>query len=189
MLTRRSARVLLAPLAMGVALFSLTGCGVGVGDHIFYRVAVDAQARQAGCWQNNMVPDSMKDDKIVNLAGGATFILYIAGDKEAELDTGTIVVGGAETDSGYKFNGQVTNVEYPLTGVTVTELTKITIDMTIDGSTMNGKNTTITSQTCSPASMCPGGFNTNTCTETTAFKGVEIDDALVVVGNSAAPKP
>jgi len=188
MQTRRSARVLLAPLAMGVALFGLTGCGIGVGDHVFYRVAVDAASRTPGCWQNNMIPDSLRDDKVVNLAGSTTFILYIAGDKEPELDTGTLVAGGTETDTGYKFTGQITNVEYPITGITVTELTKITIELNIDGSTVTGKSITITSQTCT-GGACPGNFNTNTCTETAAFKGVEMDQAEVVVGNAPAPKP
>jgi len=188
MLTRRNAGVSFVPLAMGVALFGLTGCGIGVGDHVFYRVAVDATARDVGCYGGNPIPDSIRDDKIVNLAGSNTFILYIAGDKEPELDTGTLVAGGTETDTGYKFTGQITNVEYPITGITVTELTKITIELNIDGPTVTGKSITITSQTCT-GGACPGNFNTNTCTETAAFKGVEMDQAEVVVGNAPTPKP
>ena len=41
MFTRRSARVLLAPSAMAAALLGAAGCGIGAGDHEFYRVAID----------------------------------------------------------------------------------------------------------------------------------------------------
>ena len=55
MLTRRSTRISFAALSMGVTLFGLTGCGLGVGDHVFYRVRVDPTVEDSGCYGNNMV--------------------------------------------------------------------------------------------------------------------------------------
>jgi len=189
MLTRRNAGVSFVPLAMGVALFGLTGCGIGVGDHVFYRVAVDATARDVGCYGGNPIPDSIRDDKIVNLAGSNTFILYIAGDKEPELDTGSLVAGGAETDTGYRFTGQVIDVEYhQMNMIKVTQTQSLTVIMNIDGPTVSGTAKNVIVEKCE-GTNCAGNFNNTTCTETNVFKGVEMDQAEVVVGNSPAPKP
>src|SRR4051794_35319746 len=134
MFTRRSNRISLAPLAMAAALCGASGCGLGAGDHVFYRVAVDLATQDAGCFQNNMVPDSIASDKST-LDGSATLILYITGDNVAELDTGTAVVAGQKTDTGFKFAGQTVNVDFPFGGVQTrtTETTQLTIDLHIDG--------------------------------------------------------
>src|SRR5689334_16050889 len=156
MTTLRSARGFSAPLlAMAIGLLGLSGCGLGVGDHVFYRVAVSPTARSADCYNNNMVPADVKDDT-TNLSGGTTFILYIPGDKAPELDTGDVVVPGAATDTGYRFTGNMKDVDYP-NGDTRTTTTKITVDLTVDGDTVSGKSTTVTTRTCVGA-MCPGGF-------------------------------
>jgi hypothetical protein len=185
MLTRRSIRVSFAPLAMGVALFGLTGCGLGIGDHVFYRVRVDPGVQDSGCYQNNMVPASDKEDT-TNLASSDTFILYIIGDETVELDTGSLVVPGAESDTGYTFSGTATDIDYPIDGIKTTKTTKITVVMNLDGSTTEGKSTTITSNKCEGA-LCPMNFDTTPCTETNTFKGVEIDHAQVLVGNTPTP--
>jgi len=124
----------------------------------------------------------------VNLAGSTTFILYIAGDKEPELDTGTLVAGGTETDTGYRFTGQVIDVDYPATGIKTTQTQAITINLNIDGSTVTGNSTTVIKTVCE-GTNCAGNFDDTPCTEKNVFKGVEMDSAEVVVGNAPAPKP
>jgi len=189
MFTRRSTRISLAPLALAAALCGVSGCGLGPGDHVFYRVAADLATQDAGCFQNNMIPDSVASDKST-LDGSATLILYITGDKVAELDTGAAVVEGAKTDTGYKFTGQTVDVEFPFGSnqTKTTQTTMLTIDLHIDGSTVTGTSVTVISNKCEGA-MCPPDFNTRSCTQTSKFKGVEIDDAEVVVGAANAQKP
>ena len=187
MLNRRSARAFLAPLAIAVGLFGTTGCGMGPGDHVFYRVRVDPSVKDAGCYQNNMVPNGVKDDT-TNLGGSDTLILYIIAGDTAELDTGSLVIPGKKSDTGYSFAGQAINVEYPIDGIKTTETTKINLVLNIAGDTVDGKTTTITSNKCE-GTLCPANFDTSTCTETQTFKGVEINDAEVVVGTAQAPTP
>src|SRR5678816_65902 len=113
MLARRSVRRMLAPVALATALLGVAGCGgLSAGDHVFYRVAFDQLEKDASCYPDNEIPDSVKDDTST-LRGGATFILYIAGDDEAELDTGSLVLPGSSTDTGYTFSGNAVDVEYP----------------------------------------------------------------------------
>jgi hypothetical protein len=112
MLIRRSARIMLAPVAMAAALFSAAGCGLSAGDHVFYRLALDATESEASCYPDDEIPNSVKDDT-TTLRGGATFILYVTGDEEVALDTGSLVLPGTATDNGYKFSGNAVNVTYP----------------------------------------------------------------------------
>lgn len=187
MLTLRNAGVLLAPVTMAAALLGVAGCGIGPGDHVFYRVATEASKPQASCYQDNMIPASIKDDTST-LRGGSTFILYITGDKAAELDTGSLVLTGAETDTGYKFTGQSVNIEYPVDGVKTTATTDVTVNLTIDGSTITGDSTTVTSSKCEGAA-CPMNFTAKNCTSTGSFKGVEIDEGQVTVSAGQAANP
>lgn len=113
MLIRRSARIMLAPVAMGAALFSAASCGgLSPGDHVFYRLALDATESAPTCYDDDKVPDSVKDDT-TTLRGGATFVLYVTGDEKVALDTGSVVLSGTTTDTGYKFSGNAVNVNYP----------------------------------------------------------------------------
>lgn len=248
MLFRRSSLALLAPLALAGALLGAAGCGgISAGDHVFYRVALDASKSEASCYTKNMIPDSVKDDAST-LRGGSTFVLYITGDDEAELDTGGIVIPGAATDTGYKFTGDSVDVEY-LPGMTIvdsdhdgiddstdmmvdadkdgvddktdtsvdtdmdgkddrfednlvdadmdgqddrqvtlpsgtkfTTSTTITVDMTIDGASISGTVTSVAAHKCE-GSICTKDLDSS-CTRTTDFKGVEIEQASVSLGNA-----
>lgn len=186
MLNLRSARSLLSPIAMVSVFFGVAGCGLGPGDHVFYRVASEAAVSDKSCFQNGTIPDSIKDDSSTVL-GGSTVVLYITGDKLAELDTGSLVLEGDKADKGYRFNGQTVDVSYPANGLKTTSKVDVTINMTISGSTISGTTTTITSDACEGVG-CPMDAN-HSCTTTAQFKGVEIDDAEVVVGDSNPAKP
>lgn len=131
MLVRRGL-ALLGALTLGSALLGAVGCGGGLstGDHVFYWVAVDAAKPEAACYPDMKIPDSLKDD-VTTIQGRSTFALYITGDKVAELDTGTAVLSGTETDTGYSFQGDTTNVEYP-PGKTITDADHDGTDDAID---------------------------------------------------------
>jgi hypothetical protein len=188
MFTRRSVQVFFALLGLtATASIGAAGCGLGAGDHVFYRVAVANTVSDKSCYKNDTIPDSVKDDS-TNLSGGSTFILYLNADKTAELDTGSLVVNGQKTDTGYAFSGESINVEYPIDGIKTTATTQIDITLTIDGKTVTGTTKTVTSSKCE-GSACPPDFNTQSCTKTNNFKGVEIEDAEVTVGNGQAAQP
>jgi hypothetical protein len=120
MLIRRSVRIMLAPVAVVAALSGVAGCGgLSAGDHMFFRLALDASESAASCYPDEMIPESIKDDTST-LRGAATFILYVAGDDEVELDTGAVVLPGDATDDGYRFTGTSEDVDYPA-GSTITD--------------------------------------------------------------------
>jgi hypothetical protein len=188
MLTRRSARMMLAPIAVGAALLSMAGCGgFSPGDHVFYRLALEATKETDGCFQNEMIPDNQKDDT-TSVRSGATFILYATGDDELALDTGLIVLGGKPTDAGYEFSGTTENVDYPLGDVADIKLTttrKTTVDMTVEGATVDGTMKTVTDTKCEGAGC--SGDDASTCTRTNEFRGIVIEQANVGLGGDLSP--
>ena len=96
---------------------------------MFYWVAVEAAKPEASCYAQED-PRLVKDDS-TTVQGRATFALYITGDKVAELDTGSAVFPGAETDNGYTFEGDTVNVEYP-PGKTITDADHDGTDDSVD---------------------------------------------------------
>lgn len=254
MLLRRGL-ALLGTLALGGSLLGATGCGGGLstGEHAFYWVSVEAATPEASCFADNKLPDSIKDD-MTSVRGRSTFVLYITGDDQAQLDIGAAVLAGTATDEGYSFTGDTVDVEYPPgmkildadkddiddtvdtdidadrdgledtsdpdvdtdmdgnddrgqdplvdadmdgkddrykevpSGTRFTTTTSITVDIVIDGATISGKTTSVSSKTCD-GKACPTAFNTS-CTRTSPFSGVEIDQTEVHVAEekgSSAP--
>jgi hypothetical protein len=184
MLTRRIARFLrLTLFGAATALLGVAGCGgLGPGDHVFYQIASTVPEQDAGCFFDNMIPDDIKDDTSTIL-DSSTWILYINADKTVELDTGAGVLSGAVAGEGYKVSGETVNVEY--NGDTtrkITTTTKITINLTIDGKTVAGSSTVVTTTQCEGATCSPD--LSRSCTKKSSLKGVEVDDAEVVVSNS-----
>jgi hypothetical protein len=246
MLVQRRLLALFAPLTLAGSLLGAAGCGgISTGDHVFYRVAVEASKKEAGCYADKMIPENEKDDT-TTFRGGATFILYLPADDDAQLDTGSLVLSGAATDAGYSFTGDDVNVEY-LPGKTINDsdhdgiddsddmmidadkdglddktdptvdvdadglddrfddnlvdanddnkddriveipsgtkvvvTTTVTVDMTVDGSTVSGTSTTVTDSKCE-GTLCTGFMGTS-CTQTSTFKGVEVEQAAIQLG-------
>jgi hypothetical protein len=113
MLIRRGL-ALLGSLALGGTLLGAAGCGGGLstGEHVFYWVAIEATKPEASCYSDKKIPDSIKDD-ITTVRGRATFVLYVTGDDVAQLDTGSSVLVGTPTDTGFTFTGDTVDVESP----------------------------------------------------------------------------
>lgn len=178
----RTARSLgLTLFGAAATLLGVTSCGgLGAGDHVFYRISMTTAVRSEGCF-NNVIPDDIKDDTST-IGDGSTWILYINADEKADLDTGSGVLSGADTDTGYKVSGETVNVEYNGNAARkFTTTTKVTINLKIDGDTVTGDSTTVTTAECEGAD-CPSDLP-RTCTEKSSFNGVEVDDAEVVVSN------
>jgi len=186
MLTRRSARIVLCPIAMGAAVLGVAGCGgISAGDHIFYRLAFEATDSSPGCFPNEMIPDSVKDDT-TSVRGGATFIVYAPSNEDLSLDTGSMVLDGEVTDTGYQFSGTTVDVTNPVGDtVKLTTTTKISVDMTVSGATVEGTMKTVTDSTCE-GSACSGNPEAP-CTRTNKFRGIAIDQADVGLGGDVSP--
>jgi hypothetical protein len=184
MLIGRTARSLgLTLFGAAATLLGMASCGgLGAGDHVFYRITMSDAARSEGCFNNNVIPDDVKDDTST-IGDGSTWLLYINADETAELDMGSGVLSGAVTDTGYKVSGQRVNVEYNGGGTTrkITTTTKATINLKIDGATVTGDSTVVTTVQCE-GTDCPADLS-RSCTEKSSFNGVEVDDAEIVVSN------
>ena len=112
MLALRNLRTL-AGAVIATSLLGAAGCGgLGPGDYVTYRVAYDDTRPAASCYPGEEIPTSIKDDK-TTFRSGATFIIYIASDEEALLDTGGLVLNGSIDGDSYSFSGKITDIEYP----------------------------------------------------------------------------
>ncbi len=161
----------LTVLACGIAGF--VGCGgVGAGDHVVYRAAFGQTSYDSGCHH--------QDDGSSDVRGSSTIMVYsTGGDGEPVywLDVGDAVFEGTESDDGWVFSGSSQQIDQG-GNTTITTTTKTTITVHLDGSVINGTTKIVTSAECS--GMC-GGFDTESCTTSTDFTGVELDDASVGV--------
>lgn len=131
MLIRRGL-ALLGSLALGGALLGSTGCGGGLstGEHVFYWVALESAPPEASCYSGDKIPVSVKDD-LTTVRDRGTFVLYATADDVVQLDIGSAVLVGTETDAGYSFQGDTTDVESP-PGTKITDADKDGISDTMD---------------------------------------------------------
>ena len=250
MLMPRSARSLIARAAALGALGALTSAcgGLGPGDLVAYTVAVEEIRPSADCYPGGEIPDNIKDDR-TTLRNGAIFVLYIAGDEEALLDTGGTVLTGTIDGDAYGFSGTITDVDYPPGTIIIdsdrdgidddidtfvdadgdnleddiddvvdvdadgfddrfgdivdvnmdglddrevelpsdtkfTRKDRIVLNMTVDGDTMSGEAEITTTNECT-GSLCSPTYGTS-CTDSTSFKGVEVEDPNVSIGGGGA---
>ncbi|AKT40262.1 hypothetical protein [Chondromyces crocatus] len=114
MLTPRNLRRALGRATLLGSLAAVTAScgGLGPGDYVGYRVASSEAKLDASCYPGGKIPDAIKDDT-TTFRTGATFLLYIASDEEAFLDTGTRVIAGTVDGDNFNFSGTRTDVEYP----------------------------------------------------------------------------
>lgn len=155
------------------AIAGFVGCGgVGPGDHVVYRAAFGQTKYDGGCHH--------QDDGTTDVRGSGTFIVYsTGGDGEPSywLDAAGAVFEGAETEDGWEFTGSGQQVDNG-GNTTITTTTKTTITVHLDGAVIDGTTKVVTTTECS--GMC-NGFDTESCTTTTDFTGVELDDATIAV--------
>jgi len=70
-------------------------------------------------------------------------------------------------------------VEIP-SGTKIIVSTTVTVDMTVDGDAVTGTSTSVADTKCE-GSLCATFVDTS-CTRTSAFKGVEVDQTAIAVG-------
>src|SRR5262245_35183030 len=104
MLKDRSVCALSAGAMMLAALLS-AGCGgLSSGDYVTYRIASDATKPDASCYPNGEIPINIADDK-TTFKSGDTFMIYVAAEDAALLDTGDLVLAGSIDAESYSFKG------------------------------------------------------------------------------------
>ncbi|MFO0550887.1 MAG: hypothetical protein U0271_21030 [Polyangiaceae bacterium] len=147
--------------------------GLGGGDHVTYRVA-SSRANYAGdCNTQFDAGDS------TTFRTGGTFMIYIVteGDNDVPyLDVGTSVLEGSETDDGYTFHAEEVDAE-DFFDSTVTTTTVLDVNVTMDGDSLTGDSTIVTTTACSGDCV---GFEPGTCTATNDFEGVVVEEGTVV---------
>jgi len=170
---------LLRHLTLGATALTLgvlsTGCGIGPGDYIIYRVAITEQEQSTGCYGDTIPPNVKSDSSTFRSSG--TFIVYANATAEDAyyLDTGDVTIEGVESDAGYTFSGKTIDIEYTVpdgTGDKLTTTNTLTIEVVVDGASISGTAVDKTTYKCSGACTAPA---IPSCTVTTEFKGSEID--------------
>ncbi|AUX42559.1 uncharacterized protein SOCE26_039920 [Sorangium cellulosum] len=113
MLDRRTIRALSARAALLVSLAGAASCGgPSAGDYTIYRIALEEQQDEPGCFPKDESPLAEAYDS-TTFRTGQTLILYLATDDDAMLDTGGLVLRGTTDDDPYRFSGQAEDVEFP----------------------------------------------------------------------------
>lgn len=169
-MTNRSAALSL--LGLG-ALASFVGCGLGAGDYTTYRIGSADASLSGDCTED-------ENDSTTFRSGGTFLLYYVAGDDGAVpyLDGGgNFVLQGEETDEGYTFTGKSIDAEED-NDRTFTTTTTATVTIVVDGDTVSGTAKVTSAQTCS--GTC-GGFDDTSCTSTSTFDGVEVDDSAISI--------
>jgi len=160
-----------ASLAATLGLPLLAGaCGLGPGDYVTYRVSGAVSSMSGDC--------DPGDDTTTIRSGSTVLIYFVEGADGAipYLDTGSAVLEGVETDDGYTFSGQTVDVN-DQGNAEITQTTKVTTDVILDGASVSGTSTTTVSTSCS--GEC-GFFDPFTCTVKTEFVGVEVDETVTI---------
>lgn len=167
-------------VAAATLLWGATGCGgIGPGDYIVYRIAMQETEMGTDCYVGGQMPPDTQDDSS-SLYTSGTFILYSTADDTFYLDTGSFTLKGMEvSDDTYKFEGVETNVEYIGVGTTTRETTSNTktVDFAVDGEVVDGTYREFDEYDCAGTS-CPTPDHTS-CTRTTPFVGTEVEDVQI----------
>jgi hypothetical protein len=162
--------------ACALALGSLGCGGIGPGDYVVYRIALQEPVRSDGCYANGQIPVNEQEDTSNQFVAG-TWILYVGADDKAYLDLGSTTLQGDESGGTYTFAGQRTDVQYYDDGngnIERTETRTVATDVTlnVDGKVVDGAMSSTENFQCS-GNNCPEPVN---CTTVTNFVGGEVKD-------------
>ena len=167
---------ILKPCAATLALSVLTaGCGIGPGDYVMYKVAFTEEEQSTGCYGDS-IPPNVKSDSSTFRSTDTWFIYANSVEEDVYyLEAGQGTLEGVPSDTGYTFSGKSIDVEYTVpdgTGDKLTTTQTVTIELTVDGSSVSGTVTDKTTHKCSGACTGPA---IPTCTITSTFKGSEVN--------------
>lgn len=159
------------------------GCGgIGPGDYVFFRIAFSDQVkRSTSCFGDTGVPADVKSDK-TTFRGTGLFVLYGVTTEEEDrlyLDNGEAVLEGFEEADLFTFQGSSTDINFTEInggGDKHTTSDKIVVELTIDGTSMNGQVEATHKKTCSGATCDLTLAVPENCVQTQTFVGSEVDD-------------
>lgn len=163
----------------------VTGCGIGEGDFIVYRVAVEALTETDSCYfPDEEKPPNVAEDADTHLVPQTWVIYYAQGDRLL-LDLNGASLEGEETDDGFAFVAHAVDVDY--VGIDkqeakVTVVSRASVDMQVDGAAIAGDLVQLVSTRCDflIATPSPGLCEaTPDCERRAAFSGVRLDDVDV----------
>lgn len=168
-------RLLFAIAAVtSIPVFAACGGGldVGAGKYTALRIAATGSPALSGTC-------SADPNHTTTLRAGATVYIYgvsSANGDQLFLDLGgTVLVGGEQKDGSFRFAGNTTDIQTQ-GGTTVTRTTDVAVSFTADGATVAG-NTSVHEKIACSGNQCQGFQNATDCTTTTAFNGVQVEDA------------
>jgi hypothetical protein len=157
----------------------LGGCGgLGPGDYVIYKVAIEPGSKSSGCYFPADGPDLNTKSDSTNARSSATWILTAGPEDQFFLDIGSASLVGEATDDGYDFSLRDVDVQYDdpndSTSTKRTTTTSTSISMTIDGDAVSGSATSKTSFKCSGPNC--GNQAIPSCTISNDFTGSDITD-------------
>lgn len=158
-----------------IAALLLSGCGLGPGDYVVYRVSFSTPDLTSDCYPDGEVPSDRANDSTTFRETG-TFILYTGAEDDLYLDTGEVTIAGARTDDGYEFIGETVDVDYfgDADANSETWIDTTTVDVMVSGPSIQGTLTAEAEYFCTGAD-CPVDSD-QSCTQTVDFVGTEIHD-------------
>ena len=168
----------ITPLVAPVALaLSLSGCTIGPGDYVVIRIAATT-GKSTSCYPDGIVPPDEAMD-MTDIRGGASLVIF-ASDKESYwLEFGNASFPGSRDGKEYTFTGEDVDVDDNGMGPFRTRATLHDMQLTIAGSSVEGKYTIEATCTASDMSNCP----IPSCVTTTDFvgtvvRGVDLEYAI-----------
>ncbi|MEZ4383224.1 MAG: hypothetical protein R3A79_17990 [Nannocystaceae bacterium] len=157
-------------LALGM-LVGIGGCQVHPGQYVIIRVANADLQRSDSCYFDNMVPDSIRDDR-TDFRTGSSLAVFAADSEtyfiEYDFNGTPVSIEGTRDGGDYSFAGEDVNVEQEYTVTQIVE-----VDMTIKNKTVIG--TTVATRQCS-GNGCEGASEVPSCVETIDFVGTIVSD-------------
>lgn len=168
------------------------GCGgLSPGEYVVYQVASTEQTQSDGCYQNSIVPPDVAFDSS-SFRDGFTFVLFAGPDDTYFLDADDDILEGTADGDVYSFEGESVNIEFSGpdgTGDKYESTSRTSVEITVDGSLVNGTVKTRTTERCTGTTCNPLPPD---CSRTAEFVGIEVEDVKLkhdVDHGSVSPPP
>lgn len=169
--------------ALGLLLAAplMAGCGVGEGDYVVFRVAVESTVIADACFTEDdprPIEDQLSSSSYLT---PVTWVIYYGAGDKVVLDAAGVSIGGEETSDGFDFKAHTVDVSYD--GINnleakVTVTTETTLNVAQSGSAIAGEVLDVITTTCDFLTATPSsGLCTaiSNCEQRTKFAGVELD--------------
>lgn len=168
------------------------GCGgLSPGEYVVYQVASTETTESDGCYQNSIVPPEVAFDSST-FREGYTFVLYAGPDDTYFLNMQSLLLEGTADGDVYSFEGESVDITFSGpdgTGDKYESTSRMSVEVTVDGSLVNGTAKTRTTDRCTGTTCNPLPPD---CTRTSEFVGIEVENVKLkheVDHGSVSPPP